>query len=66
MLCPLMSPRPSTPPRMVLWLLLLRHMGFPEELIYLFHTLSRGSTMRIVKAHGPGPKHPPPSRPETR
>ena len=35
--------------------LLLRHMGVPEELIRLFHTLSRGSLVRIVTAHGPTP-----------
>ena len=33
--------------------LLLRHMGVPEELIKLFHTLSCGSTVRISTAHGP-------------
>ena len=33
--------------------LLLRHMGVPEELIRLFHTLSCGSLVRIVTAHGP-------------
>ena len=35
--------------------LLLRHMGVPEELIRLFHTLSCGSVVRIVTAHGPTP-----------
>ena len=35
--------------------LLLRHMGVPEELIRLFHTLSCGSQVRIVTAHGPTP-----------
>ena len=35
--------------------LLLRHMGVPEELIKLFHTLGCGSTVRIVTAHGPTP-----------
>ena len=35
--------------------LLLRHMGIPEELIRLFHTLSCGSLVRIVSAHGPTP-----------
>ena len=35
--------------------LLLRHMGVPEELTTLFHTLSCGSTVRIVTAHGPMP-----------
>ena len=35
--------------------LLLRHMGSPEELIKLFHTLSCGSTVRIVTMHGPIP-----------
>ena len=35
--------------------LLLRHMGVPEELIRLFHTLSRGSLVRIITAHGPTP-----------
>ena len=35
--------------------LLLRHMGVPEELIRLFHTLSCGSPVRIVTAHGPTP-----------
>ena len=30
-------------------------MGVPEELIRLFHTLSCGSTLRIVTAHGPIP-----------
>ena len=35
--------------------LLLRHMKVPEELIKLFHTLSCGSTVRIVTAHGPTP-----------
>ena len=33
--------------------LLLRHMAVPDELIKLFHTLSRGSTVPIVTAHGP-------------
>ena len=33
--------------------LLLRHMGVPEELIMLFYTLSCGSLVRIVTAHGP-------------
>ena len=36
--------------------LLLRHMGVPEELIRLFHTLSCGSLVRIVTAHGPTPR----------
>ena len=35
--------------------LLLRHMGVPEELFRLFHTLSCGSLVRIVTAHGPTP-----------
>ena len=35
--------------------LLLRHMGVPEELIKLFQTLSCGSLVRIVTAHGPTP-----------
>ena len=35
--------------------LLLRHMGVPEELIRLSHTLSCGSLVRIVTAHGPTP-----------
>ena len=35
--------------------LLLRHMAVPEELIRLFHTLSCGSLVRIVIAHGPTP-----------
>ena len=35
--------------------LLLRHMGVPGELITLFHTLSCGSLVRIVTAHGPTP-----------
>ena len=35
--------------------LLPRHMGVPEELIRLFHTLSCGSLVRIVTAHGPTP-----------
>ena len=35
--------------------LLLHHMGAPEELIKLFDTLSRGSTLRIVTTHGPAP-----------
>ena len=35
--------------------LLLRHMGVPEELIRVFHTLSCGSLVRIVTAHGPTP-----------
>ena len=35
--------------------LLLRHMGVPEELIRLFHTLSCRSLVRIVTAHGPTP-----------
>ena len=35
--------------------LLVRHMGVPEELIRLFHTLSCGSLVRIVTAHGPTP-----------
>ena len=34
---------------------LLRHMGVPEELIRLLHTLSCGSLVRIVTAHGPTP-----------
>ena len=33
--------------------LLLRHRGVPEELLKPFHTLSCGSTVRIVIAHGP-------------
>ena len=33
----------------------LRHMGVLEELIRLFHTLSCGSLVRIVTAHGPTP-----------
>ena len=36
--------------------LLLRHMGVPEELIRLFHTLSCGSLVRIVTAHGQRPR----------
>ena len=35
--------------------LLVRHMGVPEELIKLFHTLTCGSTVHIVSAHGPTP-----------
>ena len=35
--------------------LLLRHMGVPEELIRLFHTLSCGSLVRIDTTHGPTP-----------
>ena len=35
--------------------LLLRPMGVQEELIRLFHTLSCGSLVRIVTAHGPTP-----------
>ena len=35
--------------------LLLCHMGVPEELIRLFHTLSCGSLVRIITAHGPTP-----------
>ena len=35
--------------------LLPRHMGVPEELIRLFHTLSCGTLVRIVTAHGPTP-----------
>ena len=35
--------------------LLLRHMGVLQELIRLFHTLSCGSLVRIVTAHGPTP-----------
>ena len=35
--------------------LLLRHTGVPEEIIKLFHTLSCGSTVRIVTAHSPTP-----------
>ena len=35
--------------------LLLRHMEVPEELIRLFHTLSCGSLVRTVTAHGPTP-----------
>ena len=35
--------------------LLLHHMGVPEELIGLFHTLSCGSLVRIITAHGPTP-----------
>ena len=35
--------------------LLLHHMGSPEELIKLFHTLGCGSTVRIFTAHGPTP-----------
>ena len=34
---------------------LQRHMGVQEELIRLFHTLSCGSLVRIVTAHGPTP-----------
>ena len=34
---------------------LLHHMGVREELIRLFHTLSCGSSVRIVTAHGPTP-----------
>ena len=39
----------------VAFALLLRHMGVPEELIKVFHTLSCGSTLRIVTAHDPTP-----------
>ena len=35
--------------------LLLRHMGVPEELSKVFHTLSCGSKVRIVTAQGPTP-----------
>ena len=35
--------------------LLLRHMGVPKELIWLFHILSCGSLVRIVTAHGQTP-----------
>ena len=42
---PLMFPRLSTPP----------HMGVLEEHIKLFDTINCGSTVRIVKAHGPTP-----------
>ena len=35
--------------------LLLRHMGVPEKLIRLFHTLSCGSLVRIGTAHSPTP-----------
>ena len=35
--------------------LLLRQMEAPEELIRLFHTLSCGSLVLIVTAHGPTP-----------
>ena len=35
--------------------LLVRHMVVPEKLIRLFHTLSCGSLVRIVTAHGPTP-----------
>ena len=35
--------------------LLLCHMGVLDELIKLFHTLSCGSPVRIVTAHGPTP-----------
>ena len=35
--------------------LLVRHMGVPEELIRLFHTLSCGSLLSIVTTHGPTP-----------
>ena len=35
--------------------LLVRHMGVPEELIRLFHTLSCGTLVRIITAHGPTP-----------
>ena len=31
------------------------HTGVPEEVAKLFHTLSCGSTVRIVTAHGPTP-----------
>ena len=44
----------DTPPHGAL-ALLLRHMGVPEELIKLFHTLSCGPTVRIVTTHGPKP-----------
>ena len=33
--------------------LLLRHMGVSKELIRLLHTLSCGSLVRIISAHGP-------------
>ena len=54
----------DTPPHGAL-ALLLRHMGVPEELIRLFHTLSCGSLVRVVTAHGStlsirlhrGPRH---------
>ena len=36
--------------------LLLCHMGVPEGLIRLFHTLSCGSLVRVVTAHGPTPQ----------
>ena len=42
----------DTAPRGAL-VLLLRHLGVLEELINLFHIHSRGSTVRIVTAHGP-------------
>ena len=32
---------------------LLRHMGVPKEFKKLFHTLSCGSTVRMVTTHGP-------------
>ena len=35
--------------------LLLRRMGVPEELVKLFHTLSCGSTVRIIMAYGRTP-----------
>ena len=35
--------------------LLLRHVGVPEELVTLIHTLNCGSEVRIVTAHGPTP-----------
>ena len=35
--------------------LLLRHMGVPEEIIKLFHTLSCGPLVCIVTTHGPTP-----------
>ena len=35
--------------------LFLRHMGVPEELIRLFHTLSCGALVCIITAYGPTP-----------
>ena len=49
-----MSKAFDTAPHGVL-VVLLRHMGVPEELIRLLHTLSFGSLVRIVTAHGPTP-----------